>query len=242
MKIKIYQINLDRDTDNYAFMPYKRIFDFHGHMNPNSTLYDCVYKGDVDCNNLDDVYYMFNEDRPPEYVGRSLSVSDVIEIVESEKVEKGFYYVDSIGFKNVPFLPEYAKEMKNTKIKVVMVEPGKLARVTEIETGLDAMQHAVKGDIQAVYPFEDEVALVCNDDGKLIGLPLNRALYSEGEMYDIIAGPFFICAAPSGSDSYKSLNNKQIETYIEMFKKPERFYKVGDTITAVKYNPDRDVR
>ena len=81
-----------------------------------------------------------------------------------------------------------------------MVEPGKFARITTIENDLDSLQKAVDGNIQAIYPFEDEVALICNDEGKLMGLPLNRALKMNGmagnEIYDIIVGDFFICYAP----------------------------------------------
>ncbi len=74
-------------------------------------------------------------------------------------------------------------------MKVLMVEPGKSPYETEIEGGLESLQAAVGGDIQATYPYEDPVALICNDEGKLIGMPLNRALYDDGgRMYDIVAG------------------------------------------------------
>ena len=77
-------------------------------------------------------------------------------------------------------------------MNVLMVEPGKAPYETEISDGLEAMQAAVGGNIQAVYPYEDLVGLVCNEEGKLEGLPLNRALRTEdGEIYDIIAGNFF---------------------------------------------------
>ena len=45
----------------------------------------------------------------------------------------------------------------------------------EIESGLDALQRAVGGYIEAVYPYEDPVALIVNEEGKLNGLPLNRS-------------------------------------------------------------------
>ena len=69
-------------------------------------------------------------------------------------------------------------------MNVLMVEPGKAPYETEIGDGLEAMQAAVGGNIQAVYPYEDLVGLVCNEEGKLEGLPLNRALRTEdGELY-----------------------------------------------------------
>ena len=124
-----------------------------------------------------------------------------------------------------------------------MVEPGKFARITTIENDLDSLQKAVDGNIQAIYPFEDEVALVCNEEGKCMKLPANRALYMDGEMVDIVCGKFFICGAPATSENFESLSEKQIQTYMDMFKQPQRFYKVGDSLTAVSYNPkDKDSR
>lgn len=74
-------------------------------------------------------------------------------------------------------------------MQIVLVEPGKIARPMEIKGELHEMQQIVGGTIQALYPWTDPVALICNDEGKLDGLPLNRVL----ENYDIIAGTFFIC-------------------------------------------------
>lgn len=59
-------------------------------------------------------------------------------------------------------------------MKVLMVEPGKSPYETEIEGGLESLQAAVGGDIQATYPFDDLVGLICNDEGKLIGLPTGQ--------------------------------------------------------------------
>ena len=64
--------------------------------------------------------------------------------------------------------------------------------VKEIDPDLHSLQAEVGGDIGATYPYSDPVALVCNDEGKLIGLDLNRGLRDEnGEIYDIVAGTFF---------------------------------------------------
>lgn len=78
-------------------------------------------------------------------------------------------------------------------MKVLMVQPGEIPHETDIEPGLESLQAAVDGPIQAVYPYEDPVALICNEEGKFLGLPLNRALRDDtGEIYDIIAGNFLI--------------------------------------------------
>lgn len=70
-------------------------------------------------------------------------------------------------------------------MKVVLLEPRKYAKVVEIEHTLENMQKVVGGYIEAVYPFEDEVAVICNEEGKLLGLPLNRALYGESSMKEM---------------------------------------------------------
>ena len=67
------------------------------------------------------------------------------------------------------------------KISVVLVEPGKYPRLVEIEDSLEAMQSLVEGNIEEYMPYEDEVAIICNEEGKMNGLPLNRAVYSEPE-------------------------------------------------------------
>ncbi len=73
---------------------------------------------------------------------------------------------------------------RDSTIAVLIVEPGKEPYVKEIDSGLESLQHEVGGYIEAIYPYEDPVALVCNEEGKLEGLPLNRALRDEdGDIY-----------------------------------------------------------
>ena len=110
-------------------------------------------------------------------------------------------------------------------MKILLIEPGKVPRSLEIDPSLESMQKLVGGPIQAVYPFEELVALICHEEGKLLGLPLNRALRSPetGEIYDIIAGPFFLCSAPPDSDHFESLTDEQLERYTKRFFAVEYF-------------------
>ena len=96
-------------------------------------------------------------------------------------------------------------------MQIVLVEPNKAARPVEIEDNLHAMQALVGGPIQALYPWEDPVALICNDEGKILGLPLNRVL---GD-YEIIAGTFFICGIQG--ENFSGLTEQQIQKYQQMF-------------------------
>ena len=108
-------------------------------------------------------------------------------------------------------------------MKVLLITPGAAPQVLEIEHSLKNMQELVGGTIEAIYPFEDTVALVCNDEGKLLGLPLNRAVRdpATGQILDIIAGTFFICGL--SEDDFASLSDEQIQRYTQMFRHPEAF-------------------
>lgn len=100
-------------------------------------------------------------------------------------------------------------------MKVLVVEPQKPCRVQEIES-LPDMQQLVGGDIEAVYPFQEPVALVCNSEGKLLGLPMNRPLLDKDYLpYDIIRGTFFV--AGLGQEEFISLTDEQIQRYKSLY-------------------------
>ena len=70
-------------------------------------------------------------------------------------------------------------EQNENTLSVLKIAPGQRPQQVEIDNDLKALQQAVGGSIDAVYPFADPVAIICNDEGKLMGLPLNRALRDE---------------------------------------------------------------
>lgn len=121
-------------------------------------------------------------------------------------------------------------------MQVVVVEPEKKPIVQDIDAGLESMQKIVGGPIEAVYPFDEPVVLICNEEGKLLNLPLNRALRDdEGTVHDIISGTFFLCAAPPDSDRFGGLTDQQIKTYMERFDMPEMFLNVGGNLFVLPY-------
>ena len=121
-------------------------------------------------------------------------------------------------------------------MQVVVVEPKKKPMVQDIGSDLESMQKIVGGSIQAIYPFDEPVALICNEEGKLLGLPLNRALRDdEGNVYDIISGTFFLCAAPPDSNHFAGLTDQQVKTYMEWFAMPEMFLNVGSDLFVLPY-------
>ena len=100
-------------------------------------------------------------------------------------------------------------------MKVLVVESMKPCYVWEIE-GLKAMQEIVGGHIEAIYPFKEQVAIIANEKGKLMGLPYNRPLLDEnGVPYDIVCGTFFM--AGLGVEDFVSLTEDQIQRYKEHF-------------------------
>ena len=120
-------------------------------------------------------------------------------------------------------------------MRVLIVEPERKPRAAEIDGSLEAMQNIVGGYIQAIYPFEDSTALVCNEEAKLLGLPLNRALRDEesGEIYDIVSGTFFLCDVPMDSESFTSLDDGQVEKLTAKFSVPETFLCVSGQIVVL---------
>ena len=103
-------------------------------------------------------------------------------------------------------------------MKVIVVRCGKEPVVENLENKLEAMQKLVGGYIQEVFPWNDNVVLVCNEEGKLIGLRPNRVLTDEnGKAYDIVYGTFFLCYAPPSSANFKSLPDKLIPKYLAKF-------------------------
>lgn len=236
MDVKIYQINLDRDENGVAFISHGNLSKYQERPDVDASLYDKVFEGEIEAEDLEDVYRMFNMDKPEKFAGRSLSVSDVVEVVKSDEVKSGFYYCDSIGFQNVPFDSTLAHEMQNPTITVVLCEPGKAARTAEVGTSLEALQAVVDGCIEAYYPFEEQVCIVCNDEGKLNGMSPCRAIYGEDkQMIDIIFGPFVICDC--SGENFGSLSEEQLARYTEQFKNPERYFRMDGEIKAVVYEP-----
>ena len=124
-------------------------------------------------------------------------------------------------------------------MRILVIEPGGRPEVREIDDSLKTMQQIVGGYIQAIYPFEEPVALVCNDEGKLMDLLANRGLRNkDGQMYDIVFGTFFLCGAPADSDHFTSLTPEQIEQYQERFYIPEMFWGMDGRIVCLPLEVD----
>ena len=124
-------------------------------------------------------------------------------------------------------------------MRVLVIEPEHRPEVKEIDGSLESMQEIVGGFIQAIYPFNDPVALVCNEEGKMMNLPANRGLRGkDGQIYDIIAGTFFLCGTPADCDHLTSLSPERIERYEKWFHTPEMFLGMDGRIVCLPLEAD----
>ena len=129
--------------------------------------------------------------------------------------------------------------MENKKMKVLVGEPKKKPYAKEIESGLASLQHEVGGYIQAVYPWTEMCAIVCDEESKLKGAELNRALRDEsGHIYDVVAGTFLIVGL--SEDSFTSLTEEQIQKFSKKFAAPEMFLRINHTIVVMPVEDSED--
>lgn len=205
MKIKVYQIDHEKDSRNVMFMNYA-FTEKHGGIDP--AVYKTVFDGNVDTDNLEEIFTLLNTDAPVGYNGHSLSVSDIVE------TEDGFHFCDIIGFKKLDDFDSTQSE-PITGHRMLVVEPHKEPYEMVIPEGLEPLQQAVSGIIDCTYPFGDNTFVISNDEAKCMGLDGNR--HSCGSIY---AGVFLI-AADDGYGGTTDLTDEQVEKYTEMFRVPE---------------------
>lgn len=126
-------------------------------------------------------------------------------------------------------------------MQVLVIEPERRPKVRDIDGSLKSMQEIVGGLIQPIY-LDDSVALICNDEGKLMNLPANRGLRDKDrQSYDIVFGTFFLCGTPADSDHFTSLTPEQIEQYQKLFYTPETFLGMDGHIVCIPMEADREV-
>ena len=123
-------------------------------------------------------------------------------------------FLDSLGL---------SEAVRAGHLRVLVVEPERTPYVKEIPHTLEALQQEVGGLIEVIYPYADLVGLVCNEEGKLLGLPLNRCLFDEnGQLYDIICGTFLVTGL--GAEDLASLPPDLLEKYYRHFQAIEYFF------------------
>lgn len=161
------------------------------------------------------------------------------------KVEEEYYnsehILDSENFTGVDFSAEAEREIvqeQKAQLDVLLVKPGMYPQAVQIGGELEDLQKAVGGDIEAVYPYNEPVALIVNDEGKLNGSELNRALRdNDGQIYDIVAGDFLVVGL--GEENFASLSPELMEKFEKEFHQPEMFVRMGRSIMALPLPDDK---
>lgn len=146
-------------------------------------------------------------------VGRTIEVDD-LRGKNFPIVKPGAYFCSVIGFRNVEF-DESLTHKPDNLMRVIYVEPHKPAYIAEVEDTLEGIQRAVGGGLFEPLYNDDGTVIVCNDEGKLIGMEGNRRIGSSS----IIAGPFFVCG--TAADSFRSLTEEEVVKYMDRFSQPE---------------------
>lgn len=175
-------------------------------------------------------------------ITETLQRTVTVEATSQEEAERmverswrdGDYILTDEDYVGVDFKTVGEHELSEKKmLDVLLVKPNEHPQNISIGAELKDLQEAVGGSIGASYPFADDpVAIVYNDDAKLIGLPLNRALRDEnGEMYDAVAGTFLVVGL--GEEDFASLTPEMAQKYEQLFHQPEAFLKLGNRLLVL---------
>ena len=173
-----------------------------------------------------------------ETLQRTVTVEAASQEEAERMVERGWRDGDHVltdeDYVGVDFKTTGEHEFSEKKmLDVLLVKPNEHPQNVSIGAELKDLQEAVGGSIGASYPFADDpVAIVYNDDAKLMGLPLNRALRDEnGQMYDTVAGDFLVVGL--GEEDFASLTPELAQKYEQLFHQPEAFLKLGNRLLVL---------
>lgn len=212
MKIRIFQIDSSKDSLNVCYASYGKTLEMSGKADP--AIYRHVYGGEVLADSLDDVFAICNSDiRPLGYYGRSMSVSDVLEVCDG--INKGIYFVDTASFVKLNDF-DISKTDHADMMQILVLENGRVPYAAEIRHDIHAMQSVVGGYIEPVY-FEPKGDAVCwcNDEFLLNGSEPNRIVGNV-----LIHGTCYISGDGINADGEYdscSLTDEQIAKYSKQF-------------------------
>ena len=212
MKIRIFQIDHEKDENKLAFMDYDYT-QSHGGVKAEN--YRQVYGGTVNCGNLEEVFALCNSDNaPPGYCGEAMSVSNVIEVCGGK--DEGFYFCDSVGFRPIDF--DILRTDHLDMMRIVVAEAVKAPYVAEIRREIQAMQSVVGGRIEPIYfePDNDAVAW-CNEEFLLYDYEPNRVIGGV-----LVHGTLYISGNELTNDGWdsRSLTSPQIVKYLAALAQP----------------------
>ncbi len=178
-----------------------------------------------------------------ETLEKTVSVTAASKEDAEEKVRQGYfnseYVLDADNFTAVNFRSDDGREVTrpDKMLDVLLVKPGEYPQSVQIGGELEDLQAAVGGYIQEVYIGDENAGILCSEEGKLNGSPLNRALRDDdGQVYDTIAGDFLIVGL--GEEDFISLSPEQMKEYEQKFHQPETFVKMGRCYVVLPIDDD----
>ena len=153
-------------------------------------------------------------------------------VAPEEQLSDNAYHYDAVE-KVFERAADYEDRIRQEKeISVLCVRPNMYPEELKVGNRLEDLQLAVSGYIEVVHPFDDQVALIVNEEGKIHGLENNRAIRNEqGEIVDIISGNFLVVG--DDGDKFRSLTPAELKKFEEKFHQPEAFVRMGKKVMAV---------
>lgn len=196
MRLKIYQIDLNKDQDGLCLKPLCLI------KSVDPTKYRKVFDAEVEGSTLAEAEANLADNEHPLMNGLMVGVSDVM------VTEEGAFYRDGEDYKKIDF--DESKVETADQLRVLFVRAHEAPYEAWIPDTLEAKQHAVGGYIELVY-ITDETALVCDEEGKIKGKEGNRYIDSGG----IVAGDFLVVGL-QGED-FRSLTDDEVRQYMAKY-------------------------
>ena len=117
-------------------------------------------------------------------------------------------------------------------MRIVRVQPMKSAEIIDVDGSYDSFRKEIGGMVERTFPFDDPVVIICNEDGKHMGLQPNRSVRYKSGYVDVIVGTFLLTGLKKNLEE-KSLSIELAEKYRKMFEIPEMFVETKDGIAAI---------
>lgn len=246
MTVRLFQINPQTETAKR-----QNPETFGGNFSVKSDGYKLVFSGKLPCENPEDVYRLFHLQPPAGYRGDPLDISDVVEMTDEKTGECTFWYCDEYTFRRVIFHPDAAKISENCLcispsglLSVLLIEPLSCPKPVQIHNTILAVRQLIGGEPEEYMPFTDDVALVCNAQGKTQNLPPNRTVIDDNRRtLNVILGTFFLAYAPVESNEYIDLPERLLQKYTRIFYSPNAIVHTKDceTDTFSERNQEKNV-
>lgn len=219
----IYQMYQNNQLEPLLF----RNYDFlkRNNISVNSSMYQMVYAAELTpFATLAEIYQNLKAEIPDNFQGHALSVGDVVVLYRNGYCTP--YFIDSRDFVQITdFFPDFESltgNVKEPEITVLVVEPGKPPCFKRIANTTESLEKEVDGKFQAMYPYEEMVAILSDEEALFKGKPLNRTLQDEdGEVCDVLKGTFLITGIKG--TCFSSISEKDGKTFSRKFQYPQIF-------------------